>query len=264
MGVACLAVVSTVLPAAGQDPGGGSKAGGGGGYSSLADLEASYERQSAELERRKLADLAALAGRLNGIEAESAFRAVFDLAVARGLYAEAEPSARAYLAREKGEPETQALAASVILVTHADRGEFERSLAELKQFLDSRAAAHIPDDRRLPGALICAVGEAYLQRLVRGGQIDIARQVCRLALSSDNPGRVVQNYFSERLARFDMVGKPAPAIDGTDVDGKPVAWPTSRARSCWSTSGRPGALRASRRSLIPATWSSPTATKDSP
>jgi len=161
-------------------------------------------------------------------------------------------------------PGSHALAASIALIARADRGEFDQSLADMKQFLDQRAATGIPQDRRLPGPLVCAVGEAYLQRLVRGGQIDIARQVCRLALSSDNPGRVVQNYFSERLARFDMVGKPAPAIDGTDVDGKPVAWPTSRARSCWSTSGRPGALRASRRSLIPATWSSPTATKDSP
>jgi thiol-disulfide isomerase/thioredoxin len=217
LGVACLAVVSLVPPAAAQDPGGGSKA-----YSSLADLEASYERQLTDLERRKLADLVVLAGRLNGIEAESAFRAAFDLSVARGLYAEAEPSARAYLARKKGEPETQALAASVILVAHAERGEFERSLAELKQFLDSRAAAPVPDDRRLPGALICAVGEAYLQRLIRGGRFDIARQVCHLALNNTHPDKVVQTYFTERLARLDLVGKLAPAIEGTDVDGRTV------------------------------------------
>jgi thiol-disulfide isomerase/thioredoxin len=221
VGVACLAVVPAILSAMGQDPSGGTKAGGG-AYSSLAQLEASYEQQFTALDRRKLADLAALAGRLSGIEAESAFRAVFDLAVARGLYAEAEPVSRAYLAREKGEPETQALAASVILVTHADRGDFERSLAELKQFLDSRAAAQIPDDRRLPGALICAVGEAYLQRLIRSGRFDIARQVCQLALNNKHPDKVIQTYFTERLARLDMVGKRAPAIEGTDVDGKSV------------------------------------------
>src|SRR5262245_7742960 len=90
-------------------------------YRTLAELEASYERQSAELERKKLADLAALAGRSSGVEAERAYRAAFGLAVARGLYGDAVPAARAYLAREQGEPETHALAASVVLITLADR-----------------------------------------------------------------------------------------------------------------------------------------------
>jgi len=42
------------------------------------------------MERRKLADLTALAERLSGIDAEHAFRAAFDLAVARGLYRQSE------------------------------------------------------------------------------------------------------------------------------------------------------------------------------
>jgi len=227
IGVAWLAVVPGALPAAGQDPSGQARAGsgqvgGGGAISSVADLEASYARQMAELEQRKLADLAALAERQTGIEAERAFRAAFDLAVARGLYLQAERAARTYLAREQGEPETHALAASITLISRAERGEFDQSLADLKQFLEQRAAANVPDDRRLPGPLVCAVGEAYLQRLIRGGRIDIARQVCRLGASSDHPGRVVQSYFAERLSRLDMVGKPAPAIEGTDIDGKPV------------------------------------------
>ncbi len=191
-------------------------------YRTLAELDASYERQATELERRKLADLVALAGRASGLESERAYRAALDLAVARGFYREAEPAARAYMRREHGEPESQALAASVALMADADRGEFDRSLAELRQFMERRAAAPIPDDRRLPGALICAVGEAYLQRLIRGGRLDIARQVCRLAMGSGHPDAAVRDYFADRLARLEMVGKPAPAIEGTDVDGRPV------------------------------------------
>ena len=38
---------------------------------------------------------------------------------------------------------------------------------------------------------------------------------------SDNPA--VKGFSARRLAQLDMIGKPAPAIDGTDLDGKPVS-----------------------------------------
>ena len=104
----------------------------------------------------------------------------------------------------------------------AERGEFDRSFSELKAFLKQRAAAEVADEHRLPAPLVCAVGEAYLQRLVRGGRYDIARQVCSLLCESGHPDAVVKTYFDHRLARFEMVGKPAPLFEGKDVDGKPV------------------------------------------
>jgi thiol-disulfide isomerase/thioredoxin len=198
------------------------RAGAGQVFGSLADLEASYARQAADLDRKKLADLGALAARSKGDESERAYRAALDLAVARGFYQEAESIARAYLAQEQGELQTHALAESVALISRADRGEFDQSLADLKGFLHNRAAAHVPDERRLPAALVCAMGEAYLQRLIHGGRLDIAKEVCRLASASNHPDQVVDRYFAERLARLEMVGKPAPMIDGSDVDGKPV------------------------------------------
>jgi thiol-disulfide isomerase/thioredoxin len=228
-GAACAAIVPAVLLAADQDAGGGGKtgqpapnAGSGKTYSSLADLDAEYVRQAAALEQRRLADLTALAQQLTGTEAERVYRSVFDLAVARGLYAQADPAARAYLARETGEPENHALAATIALVTRAERGQFDESLADLKRFLERRATAGIPDERRLPAALVCAVGEAYLHRLIRGGRFDLAREVCRLGAATDHPDKAVANHFAQRLTRFEMVGKMAPAIEGVDVDGKPV------------------------------------------
>jgi len=104
----------------------------------------------------------------------------------------------------------------------AERGEFDKSLAEVKEFLKRRAAAEISDDERLAAPLVCAVGEAYLQRLVRGGRYDIARQVCSLLTESGHPDPAVKSYFAHRLARFEMVGKPAPLFEGIDADGKPV------------------------------------------
>jgi len=206
----------------GDEPSRGACVGKGQAFSSLAELEAAYERQSAELRRQKLADLAVLAQRQSGVESERAYRAAFDLAVGYGLYQEAEAAARAYLAKQDGDAATHALAGTIVVVALADRGQFDRSLAELKGFLERKAAAQTPDDRRLPSSLICAVGEAYLQRLIRGGQLNIAREVCRLVIANDHPDPCVDRYFSERLARLEMVGKPAPAIEGSDVDGKPV------------------------------------------
>jgi thiol-disulfide isomerase/thioredoxin len=205
-----LAVVAVVAQEAGKPE-----------FHSMAELDAHYRQQADELERRKLLDMAALAGRMTGMEAEDVYRAVFDMAVARSLFNAAEPAARAYLSREGGPPQSHALAAMISLIARADRGEYDRSLEDLIGFIKSRAAAQIPEEQRLPPPLLFAVGEAYLQRLIQGGRYDIARKVCQLAVATRSDP-AIKAHFEKRLARLDMVGKPAPEIDGKDADGKPV------------------------------------------
>jgi len=209
-GLVSLAVVAAVAQEVGKPE-----------FRSLAELDAHYRQQADELDRRKLLDMAALAGRLTGMEAEEAYRAVFDVAVARGFFNAAEPAARAYLSREEGAPQSQALAAMISLIAQADRGEYDRSLADLEGFLKRRAAVHIPEEQRLPPPLLFAVGEAYLQRLIQGGRYDIARKVCQLAVANRSDP-AIKAHFEKRQARLDMIGKPAPVIEGKDVDGKPV------------------------------------------
>ncbi len=209
-GLVALAVVAAVAQEVGKPE-----------FRSLAELDAYYRQQADELDRRKLLDMAALAGRLTGMDAESAYRAVFDAAVARGFFNAAEPAAQAYLSREEGAPQSQALAAMISLIARADRGEYDRSLADLEGFLKRRAAVHIPEEQRLPPPLLFAVAEAYLQRLIQGGRYDIARKVCQLAVANRSDP-AIKAHFEKRQARLDMIGKPAPEIEGKDVDGKPV------------------------------------------
>jgi thiol-disulfide isomerase/thioredoxin len=190
-------------------------------FHSLAELDAHYMKQAEELDRRKLLDMAALAGRLTGEAAEEAYRAVFDMAVARSLFNAAEPAAHAYLSREGGPPQSQALAAMISLIALADRGEYDRSLADLEEFLKRRAAVQIPEEERLPPPLLFAVAEAYFQRLIQGGRYDIARRVCQLAIAN-RADPAIKAHFEKRHARLEMIGKPAPQIEGKDVDGKPV------------------------------------------
>ena len=136
-----------------------------------------------------------LAKNAQGEESEAAYRSAFNLAVARNLYSDAEAAARAYLAREgAGDAQSQALAASIVLVNRAARGEYEQSLVDLESFLKRRAAEQLPDDQRLPPGLVFAVGEAYLQRLFQGGRYDIAKKVCQLAVD-DHPDAGVKAYF---------------------------------------------------------------------
>jgi thiol-disulfide isomerase/thioredoxin len=190
-------------------------------FRSMAELDAHYRKQAEELDRRRLLDMAALAGRLTDTEAEAAYRAVFDMAVARGLFSEAESAARTYLGREGGPPQSQALAALISLIARADRGEYDRSLADLEAFVKRRAALQIPEEQRLPPPLLFEIGEAYLQRLIQGGRHDIARKVCQIAVAARSDPEI-KAHFEKRRSRLEMIGKIAPEIEGKDVDGKPV------------------------------------------
>ena len=159
LGVACSAAVPAGLLAAGPDPSGGSSqatgdAGSGKAYTSLADLDAAYAQQMAALERKRLADLTGLARRATGSTPSESIGRHSTWPWRAGYTFEAEPAARAYLSRETGEPENHALAASIALISRAERGEFDQSLDDLKEFLAHRATAKIPDESRLPGAMV--------------------------------------------------------------------------------------------------------------
>src|SRR3954468_20855262 len=78
------------------------------GHSALATREAvdaHYRDQLAELERRHLADLAAVAARQEGQDADQTYRELFNLAIARNLYPQAERAAERFLADQSGSPD---------------------------------------------------------------------------------------------------------------------------------------------------------------
>ena len=85
-GVTCIFILPVVRSAPSPYSGADGKAaqpGSSGAFSSLADIDAHYARQAAELDRKKLADLGALAQRQSGPDSEVTYRAALDLAVAR-------------------------------------------------------------------------------------------------------------------------------------------------------------------------------------
>jgi thiol-disulfide isomerase/thioredoxin len=191
-----------------------------GKFESLETLNAYYQRHATELDRRRIADLEFLSKKLSGSDADAAYRVLFNLAIARELFREADPAARRYRERKGSPTDLRALASFVTIVAQSQRGEHRQSLEELKSFLEDHAGqslARLPADRDP----ILTVGEAYLQRLILAGRYDVARQVCDL-VREGNASPAVKDHFAARMNRLNLLGKLAPNFGGQDVDGLPI------------------------------------------
>ena len=117
------------------------------------------------------------------------------------------------------------------IVARADRGAFDDSLDCLRQALAHKEKEGQAGGQKatLAAAELVGICEAYYERLVHEGQYEIARKALRLALDvAQEP--VVKDFLKSRLERIDLLGKPAPPIRGTDIDGKPFDLADSRGK----------------------------------
>ena len=219
-----LLLVALALGLQGPRPAVAQQAGRGAGragpaYRTLDELNAAYARKLAELDRQRLVDLSGLATRQQGAEAEETYRALLNLAIARDQYREAEATARRCL-QVTADPQLKGLATLVAVIARANRGEYDQSYEELMAFSRTREVPADPE-RRLDVNTVIALGEAYLQRLIRAGRYDIARKLCK-GIVQKHPDPAVKEHFTGRLGRLDMIDQPAPPIEGRDVDGKTI------------------------------------------
>ena len=205
------AALFSFLPALGADEPAQSK----GSFHSLDELNASYQRQSQELDRRQLADLAALGERSKGADADAAYSQLFHLAIRRGLGTSATAAADRCLASPSSPRELRALATLVRINAANDKGDDEKALTELKAFLKTYGNAETAAEAE--AAL--AVGEAFLQRQIGTGRYEAARSICEFACALQSAPEVLKDHFESRMQRIGLLGKSAPAISGVDVDG---------------------------------------------
>jgi peroxiredoxin len=197
----------------------------GGAAATLQSINDDYNRQLLQLERQRLERLAQLAARQAPKQADETYEQLFRLAVANNLFPEAEPAAQQLLKSGSGSPLVVFLARTVDIIASADRGAYDESVAELRQLLEaksSRARVGQTAGVSLDTPALLTICEAYYQRLIQGDQFETARTAFRLVLQeSENPA--IKAFCSSHLNQLDMIGKPAPAIEGTDLDGKPVS-----------------------------------------
>jgi thiol-disulfide isomerase/thioredoxin len=190
-----------------------------GRFAALDALDASYQRQLHDLECRRIADLAALAEKAPGPEADAAYRQLFGLAITRDLCREAQAAAGRCAASNSAGRDVRALAALVQVLARADKGEHDQAIDDWRSLLQQSARGQ---GAALDADLTLAVGEALLQRLIREGRYDVARKLCGLACEDEAPA-ALKDHFEDRMARLNLLGKPAPPIVATDVDGKAVS-----------------------------------------
>jgi len=183
-----------------------------------------YNRELLQLEVRRLERLGRLAARQNPADAAATYEQLFRLAIAGDLFRDAEPAAKTVVSN--GSPSLMAtgLAHLVKIIAESDRGAYEQSVESLRQAVAEREKAARSGVARaaLPTDEIVEICDAYYQRLIQGGQFEKAREALQILLGQTQRP-VVKAFLSSRLKRLEIVGKPAPAIQGTDIDGKPFS-----------------------------------------
>jgi AhpC/TSA family len=198
---------------------------GGADPETIESINRDFETELKRLERQRLERLARLAIGQEREAANRTYDAYFQLAIASRLYREAEPTAERVLRLANPSSQIAALAAIINIVAEADRGAYEESLASLisafqLEVRDAAAAAAGPSGP-LPRATRLLLAEAYYQRLIQADQFDIARQAMRL-IQDKTDDAAIKDFASIHLRLLDLIGKPAPSISGTDIEGKEV------------------------------------------
>jgi thiol-disulfide isomerase/thioredoxin len=198
---------------------------------SIRTIDDDYDEKLLQLDRQRLGRLGRLAARQKPADAAATYEHLLRLAIAANLFRDAEPAADAVAKDGSPSPTTLALAHLVRIIARADRGAYDDSLACLRQAFAERPREGQAGAARaaLATGEVLGICDAYYQRLVHAGQFDVARKAFRLALDEARQPEV-KDFLKARLERIDMVGKPAPPIRGTDIDGKPFDLADSRGK----------------------------------
>ena len=192
---------------------------------SIEAINARYERELEKLERQRLVQLGELAASQPKAAAEVTYQECLQLAVAKGLYSEAEPIARRLIETVETPSELRTLAILVKIVAEADRGAYDDSLKSLTEAVDEKGQQAKPSGEagRGHGLTVssrAAIVEAYYQRLIRGNHYDVALKAMKMvAANTETPA--IRELATRRTKQLEMVGRPAPPIVGIDLDGKP-------------------------------------------
>lgn len=190
-------------------------------------INAKYRSELEKLERQRLEQLGELAAGQAKAAAEVTYHEYLQLAIAKGLYTEAEPVAKRLLKADGTSAELRTLASLVKIVAEADRGAYEDSLKSLAEAVgeknrQARLAGEPGRALSLTAASRAAIVEAYYQRLIRGHQYEVARKAMQVvAANAESPA--VRDLAARRIKHLEMVGVAAPPIAGTDLDGKPFS-----------------------------------------
>lgn len=190
---------------------------------SLKSINDDFNRALTALEKQRLERLGRLAASQPKDKADATYEAYFQLAITSNLFKEAEPVAERVIKEGGASSQVALLAELVNIMGEADRGAFEESLKSLSAAFDAADRTREGGGLRklLPVTARLSLLEAYYQRLVQGDQFDVARKAFQ-TVQERTQEPAIKEFTARRLARLGLAGKPAPAIEGKDVDGKTI------------------------------------------
>lgn len=191
----------------------------------LQSINDDYNRLLLQIEKQRLERLGQLASQQTPKDAAETYETLFRLAIANNLFAEAEPAAQSILKNATiASPTVRFLAHTITIIAAANRGAYDESLAYLRKNLGPGTAPNRKAEAS--GALldtpsVLSILGAYYQRLIQGGRYDVALKAFQL-LHDETGNPALKEYCASHLGHLSLIGKPAPPIQGKDIDGKPV------------------------------------------
>jgi thiol-disulfide isomerase/thioredoxin len=176
-----------------------------------ANVAALLERHDRELVRDLGSYIAANPG---AGDVEAAYEAIFSRAIDRDWFAENEALARGYLTERK-EGAVRPLALIVVTMARARAGQFGDALGSYRELMGGLGDAS--QEEFAAGFADTLAGAA-----TAAGDVATARAAYQSLLDRFGSNPALRQRVDASLARLDRVGKPAPAFDGRDLDGKPL------------------------------------------
>lgn len=188
--------------------------------SPIEAINAKYRLELEKLEKARLKQLGELAAKEPKAEAEATYEEYLQLAIAKGLYKDAEATASSLLKSGDFSSNVKTLATLVKIVGEAGRGAYDESLKSLTEAVKAKSKEAKP--AALPASGQAAIVEAYYQKLVRGHQYATALKAMKLvAANVETPA--VRDLAERRAKQLALIGQAAPPISGVDLDGKPFS-----------------------------------------
>ena len=177
------------------------------GLSSVAEIQARHDRALVK-------DLGAYLGKTpKPDDLDQAYLAFFNKVIEHDWFLEHEATAKAYL-KEFPEGPVRPLGQIVATMARAQAGGFAEALANFRLLMDVLNSADQLD-------FAANFADSLAGLATASGEIGIAREVYATLLkkfAADNPS--LRQKVADDLARLDRVGKPAPANEVKDIDGK--------------------------------------------
>lgn len=154
-----------------------------------------------------------IAGNPQADDVDAAYAWIFETAGANGLEAEAAPLAEGFLSRRDLDPASRQLAQSTLCLGLARSGKLDAALAEFGAYLQG---ARFGSPFK---SLDLASGLAAQARVA--GHLDASKAIYERVSSAYPLNAQIGEIIEGRIARQELIGKPAPAVSATDTQGKP-------------------------------------------